>query len=615
MCCARDFFCQLTQIRTINFLKAAGISRHRLLPRWLHLWVGSVTGLLIVGETLAGTDPTNPFPPLYPEGGLFELAIKSDKPALPGKEQITGITVPHHLLVPDLIDRGFHAASKGDYKRLIILFPDHFKRLHTGVATTRRSFETPFGEIKTDRPAIDQLLTSSNVFQKSDLFERDHGIQALLPFAKHYFPDAKLIPVCLGVSSKPETWRQVAAALKPLVDEQTLVVQSTDFSHYLPAHVARQRDQEVLNLLAAGNIEAIYKLTQPAHLDSLAAQWIQMTLQHQVHKASPAVIANQNSSSGLARQTTSYIVQIYSPTNRQWPVYPDQELVYLGGDVFFGRFMRACLNDPKRAETIASTILKVTGGKPLIVNLEGVCVAREIRGLKSHQLAMPTELTLEWLEKLNVKVVSVANNHWGDLGEKSSAEARHALEASGVVVVNQGETIEFGKLRLTAFTDLSNTGPARRQLLTQELVLRATPEDKVTKFHIAMIHWGREFMPTPGTRENEITGWLRRGGYDAVIGSHPHCVASTPLEPISGGAMMRAYSLGNFLFDQSSPEANGALLELRLFRQGTGFMRWHPIQNLYLESTRSQLEAINHGSITLNSPSPSQSVTTTLGAK
>jgi len=41
------------------------------------------------------------------------------------------------------------------------------------------------------------------------------------------------------------------------------------------------------------------------------------------------------------------------------------------------------------------------------------------------------------------------------------------------------------------------------------------------------------------------------------------------------------FSLGNLLFDQTSPRGSGALLELRVFKQGTVAARLVPVPNLF----------------------------------
>ena len=71
-------------------------------------------------------------------------------------------------------------------------------------------------------------------------------------------------------------WRD---ALAPLVDSDTLIVESTDFSHYLPQHEARRFDQQTLNVLASGSLDGIAALLQPQHADSVGALYIQTKLQ------------------------------------------------------------------------------------------------------------------------------------------------------------------------------------------------------------------------------------------------------------------------------------------------------------------------------------------------
>ena len=72
---------------------------------------------------------------------------------------------------------------------------------------------------------------------------------------------------------------KLIADLEPLITSKTLILQSTDFSHYLTHPEAIERDQQVLNIIAADDVDAAAKLMQPAHLDSRGAQYIQMRLQ------------------------------------------------------------------------------------------------------------------------------------------------------------------------------------------------------------------------------------------------------------------------------------------------------------------------------------------------
>ena len=78
----------------------------------------------------------NPFLPAADPAPIL-AAIAKEKPAFVPPIGVTGITVPHHLLAADLIARGFWAASAGHYKRIILISPDHFRKVSKPFGTTR----------------------------------------------------------------------------------------------------------------------------------------------------------------------------------------------------------------------------------------------------------------------------------------------------------------------------------------------------------------------------------------------------------------------------------------------------------------------------------------------
>ncbi len=71
-------------------------------------------------------------------------------------------------------------------------------------------------------------------------------------------------------------------------------MQSTDFSHYLPLGISLRRDQETLNVLSADDAVSAASLRQSDHVDSVAAQYIQLRLQSMAHAVGPIVVASRN---------------------------------------------------------------------------------------------------------------------------------------------------------------------------------------------------------------------------------------------------------------------------------------------------------------------------------
>jgi AmmeMemoRadiSam system protein A len=84
------------------------------------------------------------------------------------------------------------------------------------------------------------------VFHSSAISDRyEHSLEAIVPFLQVYLKEFELIPIVLG----PSDIRQMADIVDPLVDHDTLVVVSSDLSHFLPYDVAKTRDRQTLEFI------------------------------------------------------------------------------------------------------------------------------------------------------------------------------------------------------------------------------------------------------------------------------------------------------------------------------------------------------------------------------
>jgi AmmeMemoRadiSam system protein B len=527
--------------------------------------------------------PREAFPAQFRDPSLFARAIADAEKLAPERRVVSGITIPHHLLAADLIAKAFRMVDGHSIDKVVVLFPDHFRRSQRPFATTRRGFETVFGRLGVDQPGVTRLLQMRELVDESDLFGTDHGIGAVLPFVKHHMPSVRIVPIAVRTARK-EDWDSLAARLKQIVGPTTLVIQSTDFSHYLPLPEAVQRDQETLNVLAAGRPDAIVGLQQPQHTDSRGAQYLQLRIQREVFRARPVVMFNANSrafSHEEEARTTSYVVQLYEP--RPSPQVgqdaPGSKVYCFGGDTFFGRGILRILTDPPQGEAVLREMQHVLNGCRLVVNLTGVVVPELPVGLDEGTLAMPAALTFEWLRALNVTAVSLANNHAMDLGSAAFDAMEQILTEGGIKVLKQGAIADLGSFRLAAFTDLDNrTGRSSGMIGDDDIARLAHSTARPPLF--AMINWGQDYVPTPAPRQRAIVDALRQAAVSLIVGVHPH-LAATDFDLLGGGQALSIHSLGNFLFDQSAPRASGSVLEVRMFEQGTFFARLVPIPNFF----------------------------------
>lgn len=551
----------------------------------------AATLLIAAAGTRAGAasppcpPPGEDYPPFYQDAELFETAIEKVAGQEPSNAKLSGVTVPHHLLADRLVALGLKAASGFRYKRVVILSPDHFRRSAKPFATTAHGFRTVLGRVGADTEAVGRLLAASDLVEDSCLFDRDHGVRALLPFVRHYFPEALVVPVAISIKTQRADWDALAAALAPLVDDDTLVLESTDFSHYLPQHAARLRDQQTLNVIASGSLDRLSGLEQPAHLDSLGALYVQMRLQQDVYGAAPLVIANDNAQQYDAKpseSTTSYMVILFGRFGPDFndPGPDDVAVYYLAGDTNFGRSMKLALLDAEAADRVAGAVLARTKGRPLVVNLEGVILPNVPQALDDMTLAMPEDLTVAWLKRLNVVGAGLANNHAMDLGPSGYDETTRALGAAGIPWFGQGEALELPDVDIVGLSDLDTNGSPQVDLITEAMLDRLIREDGARPV-IAYVHWGREYVAEPSGREKALADAMRLRSATVIVGAHPH-VASEGIVAHGGGDTAEVYSLGNFLFDQTAGRgSSGQLVELRVFRQGTVFVRTLELPNLF----------------------------------
>ena len=78
-----------------------------------------------------------------------------------------------------------------------------------------------------------ELLRRSRLFDgPPKAHDREHCLEVELPFLQIVAPDAKIVPILVGQSTNRAMAREMARGLSDLLDENTVVVVSTDFSHH-----------------------------------------------------------------------------------------------------------------------------------------------------------------------------------------------------------------------------------------------------------------------------------------------------------------------------------------------------------------------------------------------
>ncbi len=130
------------------------------------------------------------------------------------------------------------AASGNVFERVLLIGPPHYVPVSGVAAPSAGAFATPLGEVEVDRDAIAALIEAGLVTIDDRAHAPEHSLEVELPFLQAVLGRFTVIPLLIG-DAAPE---HVAAIVGAALDERSLLVVSTDLSHYLDYASARVRD-------------------------------------------------------------------------------------------------------------------------------------------------------------------------------------------------------------------------------------------------------------------------------------------------------------------------------------------------------------------------------------
>ena len=186
-------------------------------------------------------------------------------------------------------------------------------------------------------------------------------------------------------------------------------------------------------------------------------------------------------------------------------------------------------------------------------------------------------------------VLSLANNHVGDFGDRSLVQTVRRLRAGGIATFGAGATVSqawrpavveragvrYGFLGFNAIGETPSVRTGQPGSVSVGMPPRTGPLDEraLGRFEravrrlarsvdvvVTMPHWGTQYTNRPEPVQRLVSRRLVRAGADVVVGGHPHWLQGMEMV----GGRLVAHSLGNFVFDMDFMRRTmeGAILEL-----------------------------------------------------
>jgi gamma-polyglutamate biosynthesis protein CapA len=262
------------------------------------------------------------------------------------------------------------------------------------------------------------------------------------------------------------------------------------------------------------------------------------------------------------------MIAAFAPVLLSASVYEPTVTIALLGDVMLGRGIAFAHATGRWEQTLQSLAPILQSADVAMANLESPIDCGTPASTNPRLLIAPSG-SVAALTSASLDIVSLANNHAGDDGDRGERCTRDVLKLHGVSVLDSTSPLLFSvhgiRLAFLAvdFTDGSSTH-AVEDLVDQVRDLRREGD-----FVIISLHWGMEYQSGSDDLQKRIAQALAKAGANILWGHHPHAVQETGWV----GDTLVLYSLGNAVFDQWEPATSqeGELAWVEVDRQDIRF--------------------------------------------
>lgn len=256
------------------------------------------------------------------------------------------------------------------------------------------------------------------------------------------------------------------------------------------------------------------------------------------------------------------------------------------GDVNLGRSIGRQLLAGRKSFPFDRVRDEISGADVAFANLESqISDQRGVTEGSSNYVFTAPPVAADAIADAGFDVVSTANNHAWDFGERAMRETLANLSRVGVAAAGTGETLDLayepavverngwrvGVLAVTGvFNSPFESSPARHHVAWADPALAALKVKKLRAEGVDVVvvsyHGGNEYSPHVTEETRAFARACVDAGADLFVGHHPHVVQG--MEWYNGKPVF--YSLGNFVFKQFDPWTDRGLAVRVTVRDGGG---------------------------------------------
>lgn len=176
-----------------------------------------------------------------------EFLSKAEKIQTEGR--LIAVISPHagYIFSGQVAACGYKNLKGSAINKVILLGPSHYVGFRGASVYTKGGFRTPLGTVRINERLAGGLLNeAADVRFYPEAYKKEHSIEVQLPFLQTVLKDFTIIPILIGSPTR-QTFEHLTLRLAEIFDKNTLLVVSTDLSHYHDYLTAKEMDSKVID--------------------------------------------------------------------------------------------------------------------------------------------------------------------------------------------------------------------------------------------------------------------------------------------------------------------------------------------------------------------------------
>jgi AmmeMemoRadiSam system protein B len=168
------------------------------------------------------------------------------------------LIVPHagYVYSGYTANSAYRLVNPKNFKRVVVIGPSHRYYFKGASVALYDNYDTPCGSLPIDVKYSRKLIENNKILVFIDNMHHEHSTEVQFPFIQHYLPEVKVVEIVYGDID----YKDLALIVKKILNEtRTLLIISTDLSHFYPLNVAKDIDSFCIKGIKELNLDYLNK--------------------------------------------------------------------------------------------------------------------------------------------------------------------------------------------------------------------------------------------------------------------------------------------------------------------------------------------------------------------